>query len=97
MSKWSDRPGYVGTAETSMYVEKTHRGRGIGKKLLKELVREGRQNGLHALIAQIVEGNEASLSLADREGFQHVGVLREASSKFGRLLDVHVLQKIYSA
>jgi phosphinothricin acetyltransferase len=47
------------------------------------------------LIAQIVTGNEPSIRLAKQMGFQEVGVLKEVGCKFGKLLDVHVMQKIY--
>jgi phosphinothricin acetyltransferase len=95
LGKWSERQGYADTAEVSIYVEKEHRGGGIGGKLLKAIVKEGQTAGLHTLIAQIVEGNEPSLKLAKQEGFQNVGILREVGCKFGKLLDVQVMQKIY--
>src|SRR5688572_31066489 len=33
LTKWSDRPAYADTAETSFYVASQYRGRGIGRKL----------------------------------------------------------------
>ncbi len=95
LSKWSERLAYSGTAEVSLYVVKTHRGSGIGKKLLQALVAEGEAAGLHTLIGQIVASNEASIKLAKQAGFLEVGVLREVGCKFGRTLDVHIMQKIY--
>ena len=96
LSRWSDRRGYSGTAEVSLYVEKEHRGKGIGKKLLKVITQDGEKAGIHTVIAQIVEGNEPSINLFKHEGFEHAGVLREVGWKFGKLLDVHVMQKIYN-
>ena len=96
LSRWSDRRGYSGAAEVSLYIEKEHRGKGIGKKLLKAIVQEGQKTGIHTVIAQIVEGNEPSINLFKQEGFQHVGALKEVGWKFGKLLDVHVMQKIYA-
>jgi phosphinothricin acetyltransferase len=95
LSKWSERRGYADTAEVSLYVEKTHRGRGVGKELLRAIVQAGREAGLHTLIAQIVEGNEPSIKLAKELGFQNIGVLREVGCKFGKFLDVQVVQRIY--
>jgi L-amino acid N-acyltransferase YncA len=74
-----------------------HRRIGLGKKLLKSIVQAGQEAGLHTVIAQIVEGNEPSINLFKHEGFTEVGVLREVGWKFGKVLDVHVMQKIYSA
>jgi phosphinothricin acetyltransferase len=95
LSKWSDRRGYADTAEVSLYVEKMHRRTGFGKKLLKSIVQAGQEAGLHTVIAQIVEGNAPSINLFKHEGFAEVGVLREVGWKFGNLLDVCILQKIY--
>jgi len=94
LSRWSDRPAYDDTAETSFYVKSEHRGKGIGRELKEAIVEQGRRLGLHSLIARVAEGSEASLHLNEIAGFRHVGVLKEVGRKFGRLLDVHVMQII---
>ena len=48
----------------------------------------------HTLIARVAEGSEASLHLNENFGFVHVGTLKEVGRKFGKLLDVHLLQKM---
>ncbi len=96
LGEWSDRCAYSGTAEVSLYVKSEHQGRGIGRKLLKALIEEGEKAGLHTIVARITEGNEASLSLFKSEGFELVGVMREVGRKFGKLLDVSIMQKIYN-
>lgn len=78
-----------------MYVKKEHQGKGIGRKLLKTLIQKGEKTDLHTVIARITEDNEASLKLFESEGFELVGVMREVGRKFGKLLDVNVMQKIY--
>jgi phosphinothricin acetyltransferase len=92
LSKWSDRPAYDGTAETSFYVAAEHRGRGIGRKLKEAIIAESRRLGYHTLIARVAEGSEASRHLNDSAGFVHVGTLREVGRKLGRWLDVDVMQ-----
>jgi hypothetical protein len=47
------------------------------------------------VIARITEGNEASINLFKSMGFEHIGIMREVGLKFGKLLDVHLMQKIY--
>lgn len=96
LSKWSDRGAYSDTAEISFYVKEEHQRKGIGRKLLEKILQEGQNAGLHAVIAQIAEGNEVSIRLAKFMGFDHVGILKEVGQKFGRLLDVYVMQKTYS-
>jgi len=95
LSLWSDRCAYSDTAEASLYVREEHQGKGIGRKLSEAIIQEGRKAGLHTLIARITEGNEASLHLAESVGYRHIGVMKEVGRKFGRLLDVHLMQYIY--
>ena len=94
LSEWSDRCAYSETAETSFYVKDEHRGKGIGRNLKQAIVEEGRRLGFHSLIARVAEGGEQSLYLNESLGFVHVGTLKEVGRKFGKLLDVHILQKI---
>lgn len=95
LSRWSERAAYDSTAETSLYVHKDARKQGVGKQLLEVLVLEGKQVGLHTLIARITHGNEQSIYLHERLGFSVIGTLREVGVKFGSYHDVHMLQKVY--
>ena len=97
LSRWSDRPAYNETAETSFYVKSEHRGQGGGRRLKAAIVEEGQRLGFHSLIARVAQGSGASLHLNKSLGFRHVGVLREVGRKFGKLLDVHILQIIYDS
>ncbi len=94
LTRWSERRAYDDTAETSFYVHSTYRGRGIGRKLKEATLEEARRLGYHTLIARVADGSDESLHLNKSAGFVHVGTLREVGRKFGRLIDVHVLQKI---
>ncbi len=95
LSKWSDRCAYSDTAEVSLYVKEEHRGKGIGRKLLEAIISEGQKSGLHTVIARIAQGGEASVRLHKSVGFEHIGTMKQVGRKFGRLLDVHLMQKIY--
>jgi L-amino acid N-acyltransferase len=94
ISAWSPRRAYAGTAEVSEYVRAEDRGRGVGSRLLARLVRIADRRGFHTLLARVADGNRASLRLHARFGFRRVGVMREVGWKFGRRLDVHLLQRI---
>ena len=95
LSKWHERAAYADAAEVSVYVASPHRGQGIGRRLLEAVIEEGRSAGLHAVIAQIVGGNEVSVHLHAAFGFETVGLLKEVGRKFGRVLDVLIMEKIY--
>ncbi len=95
LTKYSTKCAYSDTAEMSLYVKKGEQGKGIGKKLIEGIVKEGEKAGLHALIARITEGNKTSIHLHESVGFEHVGVLKEVGFKFGKVLDVYLMQKVY--
>jgi L-amino acid N-acyltransferase len=94
LSKWSDRPAYRDTAETSFYVKSGYRNQGIGRKLKEAIIEEAERLRFHTLIARVAEESKASRHLNESLGFVYVGTLKEVGRKFGKLLDVHILQKI---
>ncbi|MEP6669300.1 MAG: N-acetyltransferase family protein [Chthoniobacter sp.] len=94
LTRWSERSAYDDTAETSFYVHSGHRGRGIGRRLKDAIIAEARRLGYHTLIARVAEGSSESVHLNESAGFVHVGTLREVGRKFGKLLDVYIMQKM---
>jgi L-amino acid N-acyltransferase YncA len=96
LSKWSNRCAYSGTAEISLYVREEHRQRGNGRRLITAILHKGKKAGLHTVIARIAEGNEISVHLHKSVGFMHIGTMKEVGRKFGKLLDVHLMQYIYN-
>lgn len=91
-SPYRDRPAYSTTVEDSVYVRRDQQGKGVGKLLLGELVALARSHGFHAIMARIVGGHDASIALHRALGFEFVGTEREVGRKFGRWLDVDVMQ-----
>ena len=91
-SPYRDRPAYSTTVEDSVYVRRDQQGKGVGTLLLGELVTLARSHGFHAIMARIVGGHDASIALHRALGFEFVGTEREVGRKFGRWLDVDVMQ-----
>jgi phosphinothricin acetyltransferase len=94
LAPYRSRPAYATTVEDSVYVRRDIRGRGCGRAVLGELVRLGTIHGFHAVMARIVGGHEASIGLHRACGFELVGVEREVGRKFGRWLDVVLMQRL---
>ena len=94
LSRWSDRRAYDATAELSLYVHESYRGRGVGGKLMARALEAASAAGLHTVISRIAGENEASIRLHEHVGFSKIGTMREVGLKFGRLLDVHLYQLI---
>jgi len=96
LSPWRDRPAYSTSVEDSVYVRDDQRGQGLGRLLLADLLDRATAHGFHAVFARIVGGHEASIALHVALGFEVAGVEREVGRKFGRWLDVVVLERILS-
>lgn len=92
LSPYRPRPAYATSAEDSVYVDRDHRGEGVGKALLGEVVELARVHGFHAVMARIVGDHEASIALHRSFGFELVGIEREIGRKFSRWLDVALMQ-----
>lgn len=94
LNKWSDRKAYDITAEISLYILPEYRGQGIGKKLIGVICAEASQSKLTNIIARITQGNESSIHLHKMNGFETVGILKKCGEKFGKILDVTLMQKM---
>ncbi len=94
LSRYSARCAYVATVEASAYIDEAETGRGLGTALSAALLEAGRAGGVHAVLARICTENTASLAMSRKLGFFEVGVLREVGAKFGRTLDVMMLEKL---
>lgn len=91
LSPWSNRCAYARAAEDSVYVHADHRGRGVGRALLTDVLRRARAAGLGVVIARIESSGTASLALHQALGFRSFGTMRRVGEKFGRILDVELL------
>ncbi|WP_328392148.1 GNAT family N-acetyltransferase [Nocardia sp. NBC_00416] len=90
---WRPKSGYRHTVENSVYIADRFQRRGIGAALLAELIaRAGKSGDIHAVIAVIESSNTGSIALHERFGFRTVGVLPEVGRKFGRWMDLTLMQ-----
>ena len=85
-------PAYKYTVEHSVYIHHAHRGRGLGKLLMLELIRRARMAEVHVLIGCIDASNEGSIGLHERLGFSRCGTFSQVGFKFGRWLDAAFYQ-----
>jgi L-amino acid N-acyltransferase YncA len=86
--------GYAGTVEHSVYVHHAARGHGIGAMLLGRLMEEAKARDKHVMMGGIAADNTASLALHARFGFAETGRLPEVGFKFGRWLDLVLMQRV---
>jgi phosphinothricin acetyltransferase len=89
-------PAYKYSVEHSVYVDARFRGRGIGKRVLQEIIAAAGRQGYHILVGGIDASNAVSIRLHESLGFNHCGTIRQAGFKFGRWLDLTFYQLILS-
>jgi L-amino acid N-acyltransferase len=94
LSSFRERSGYAATAENSVYVDRSQRGKGVGRALLAELLTLASAHGFHSVIARIAGHNETSIALHRAAGFELVGIEREVGRKHRQWLDVVELQRL---
>ena len=86
--------GYRFTVEHSVYVAEAARRRGIASALIMDLAGRAGALGKHVMVAGIAADNEASIALHARLGFVETGRMPEVGCKFGRWLDLVLMQKV---
>jgi L-amino acid N-acyltransferase YncA len=89
------RPAYRFSAEDSIYLSEAASGKGLGSRLLAELSQAAEALGVRKLIAVIGDSaNAGSIGVHRKQGFTHVGVLKDCGWKFGQWRDVVLMEKI---
>jgi L-amino acid N-acyltransferase YncA len=89
----SVRQCYAGVAEASIYVAASARGQGIGRALLKELIRVSEANGIWTLQGSVFPENVASLRLCTANGFRQVGPRKHIGRLNGLWRDTILLER----
>ena len=94
VTQFRDRPAYRYCGETSVYVAPDAQRTGIGQALLMAVSSAARTAGFRQLIAVIGDsGNNASISLHASCGFERTGLLKQIGEKFGKPLDIVMMQR----
>jgi phosphinothricin acetyltransferase len=92
------RPAYRFSAEDSIYLHPDAAGKGLGRMLLAELAAQAEVAGIRKLIAVIGDSaNAASVGVHRSLGFVPVGVFKSCGWKFGRWLDIVLMEKTLGA
>ncbi len=87
-SKWHARAAYRHAVETTIYIEETARGRGLGTELYSTLIARLRSMGLRTALGVIALPNAPSIALHEKCGFRKVAHLEAVGFKFGQRIDV---------
>ena len=89
-----DKPAYEKTVEVAIYLAPHADEQGIGSTLYSALFAAlDQEPGLHRAIAMIAQPNPGSVALHEKYRFKSVGELSEAGFKFGRYVDILMMER----
>jgi phosphinothricin acetyltransferase len=91
--KVREKPGYLVSVETTVYVHPERTGRGVGRQLYAAIFDALKSEDVHRAYAAIVLPNPASIALHTAFGFLPAGLFREIGRKFGRYWDVQWFER----
>ena len=91
---YADRCCYRGIAEFSVYVRRSHRGRGVGRVAMEALIESSKEARLWKLMSRVFPENRASLNLMERMGFTQIGVHKKHGKLDGAWRDVVVIERL---
>ncbi|MDZ7718520.1 MAG: N-acetyltransferase family protein [Balneolaceae bacterium] len=86
--KWKEKAAYRYTVETSIYLDSSHLGKGIGSTLKGAMIEKLKERNFHCVISAISLPNPASIAMCEKFGFKKVGQLKEIGYKFDEWIDV---------
>src|SRR5687768_2117564 len=89
----SGRCVYAGVGEVSVYVAANAQGRGLGKALLQELIKQSEADGFWTLTAGIFPENKGSLKIHEKAGFKVLGIRERIGKMNGKWRDTVLLER----
>lgn len=89
LSQYREKEAYKTTTELSVYVSTSYRKQGVATALMDKIICMAREDAtIHTVVSVITSGNEASVKLHKKFGFEFCGTIREVGMKFGKYLDI---------
>ncbi len=92
-SEFRSGPGYAQVLENSVMLTAQASAKGTGRALMQAIEKKAKEGGIHALVAGISGDNDAAIAFHAAIGFEEVGRMPEVGTKFGRRLDLVLMQK----
>ena len=91
---FNSRCCYSGVGDISIYIGREHRGKGIGKILLNELLHIAKEQDFHKLVLSTFDFNKAGHKLYKALGFREVGTYMEQGILDGKFVNITVMEKL---
>lgn len=94
LSGYRPRECYAGIAEISVYLDRSARGCGLGRRMLDALVLAARDAGYWKLVSRVFTFNAASRAICRASGFREVGIYEKHAQLEGEWLDVVIVERL---
>jgi phosphinothricin acetyltransferase len=94
LNRFSHRCAHSSIADLSVYVARSHRGRGAGFELLRALEEHARAGGFRKIVLHALDSNEHGKRLYRKCGFREVGIFERHGAVDGGLVDVVAMEKL---
>ena len=94
LNVFNPREAYRFVADFSVYVERSWRGKGIGRVVLERLIELARQHGFHKMVLSAFPTNQGGMALYEKLGFRTVGVHNEQGQLDGKWVDTIIMEKL---
>jgi L-amino acid N-acyltransferase YncA len=87
------RAAYRHTVESTIYLSKNFKGRGLGLPIYSALIDSAKNKGFREMLGVIALPNPESIKLHQKAGFNEAGLMKNIGFKFDTYIDVAILQK----
>ena len=94
LNVYNPRPAYRYVADFSIYIERGWRGKGVGRRLLEQLIEQARALDYHKMMLSTFPFNASGVALYERMGFTRAGVFHEMGQLDGRWVDTLIMEKL---
>lgn len=94
LNVFNSRCAYSGVVDISIYIERSMRGKGLGKTLLKKLGEVAAEQGFHKMVLATFAFNQAGQRLYLGEGFRKVGTYKNQGILDGEFVDICIMEKL---
>jgi L-amino acid N-acyltransferase YncA len=92
-SQFRSGNGYATCMEHTVILSPQAHGNGLGRALMQAVESHARQNGAHQMIAGISAENPTAITFHSKLGYHHTATIPQAGYKFGRFIDLVLMQK----
>lgn len=92
LNKFNFKSAYGGVADLSIYIERNHRGHGIGQLLLEKAAQEAKKEGFYKLILNVLSCNQGAFNFYKKMGYSQAGVYKNQGILNGQWVDAVIME-----